>query len=93
VRENPISNESVNSEIDRMMNGINSSILKLQLLLDPQKSDQKFIMDNIVEMKRMVNGKKFDDATISRIRECHENIISRLKIIFKQEREKISRVD
>ncbi len=92
VRKNPVSGESVNSEIDRIMNGINSSIIKLQLLLDSEKTDQKIISDNIIEMKSLVNSKKFDDPTISRLKECHDNIISKLKMIFHQERKKISKI-
>ncbi|MBM3712523.1 MAG: hypothetical protein FJW56_03690 [Actinobacteria bacterium] len=81
-----------NIEIDRMLNAINSSIIKLQLLLDNNKPDQKCILDNVVEMKHIINDKSFENDSISRLRVCHENIIERLKNIFHEERNKIASI-
>ena len=92
VKSDPSSNKEVNDDIDRMLNGINSSFIKLQLLLDIQKLDQKYILDNIIEMKSIVNSKEFDEITISKLRECHGNVIDKLKKIFHSERTKIAEV-
>ena len=75
-----------------MFDSINSSIIWLQLLLDTQIPDQKFILANIIQMKGIVNSKKFDEKTISQIRSCHDSIVEKLKTIFQEERNKIKNI-
>lgn len=90
IREsgNP-SSENI-SEIDRMINAINSSIIKLQLLLDESKKEQGNILNSVVQMKSIINKKEYDVNTIQSLRNHHELIISTLKTIFHNERTKIA---
>jgi hypothetical protein len=77
-------------EIDRMLDNINSSIVKLQLLLDKEKDDQNAILINAITIKDLVNKKLFDEITINNLRTCHEEMIDRLNKLFHQERTKMA---
>lgn len=81
-----------NNEIDKMLKEINSSIIKLQLLLDEIKEEQKTILDNVTQIKSIVNKKEYDHNTIQTLRNHHDKIISTLKIIFHNERTKIAKL-
>lgn len=82
--------ENPHREIDRMFDNINSSIVKLQLLLDKGKEDQNDILDLIDKMKLIVNEKLFDDKTISELRTLHQEMVDKLNSLFHQERTKMA---
>ena len=92
IVDGTLQSKDPNIEIDRMLNAINSSIIRLQLLLDNKKRNEKEILDNVTSMKRIVNSKKFDAQSIKSIRENHDEIIELLKMIFQEERNKISKI-
>ena len=82
--------ESPHREIDRMFDNINSSIVKLQLLLDKEKENQKDILDLIDKMKSIVNEKLFDDKTINELRSLHQEMVAKLNSLFHHERTKMA---
>ena len=90
VKSDPSTSNFVNNEIDRLLNGINSSFIMLQLHLRSEKPEQRVILDKATEMKEIVNKKSFNEEAISNLRECHENIISNLQNIFHKERSKMA---
>ena len=81
-----------NREVDRMFDSINSSIIKLQLLLDKTDSDQNEILENVIEIKTIVNEKSFDEEPINKLRAKHELITNNVINLFKQERKKIKKI-
>jgi len=82
--------ENPNREIDRMFDNINSSIVKLQLLLVKEKENQKNILDLIDTIKSIVNKKLFDDKTINDLRTIHQEMVDKLNSLFHQERTKMA---
>lgn len=82
--------ENPHREIDRMFDNINSSIIRLQLLLDKKKDDQNAILIGVIKIKDVVNKKLFDEITINKLRIYHEEIIDRLNELFHQERTKMA---
>ncbi len=81
-----------NREIDRMFDSINSAIIKLQLLLDPTDTDQNQILENVIEIKKIINEKRFDEESINDLREKHELITNNIGRLFKKERKKIKKI-
>jgi hypothetical protein len=81
-----------NREIDRMFDSINSAIIKLQLLLDPTDTDQNQILENVIEIKKIINEKRFDEESINDLREKHELITNNIGRLFKKERTVIKKI-
>lgn len=81
-----------NNQIDTMLDSINSSIIKIHILLDENKFDQKSILEKIFKMKSIINSKDFSGETIAILRELHVEIFNELKIIFSAERKKIAKI-
>lgn len=79
-------------EIDRMLDTINSYIIKLQLYLNTKKPLQNEILSNVIKMKAIINSKKFDEKSIAELKESYENIIENLKSILQEERSKITKI-
>jgi len=82
--------ENSNKEIDRMLDTINSSIIKLELLLDINKKDQAVILEKVADMTAIIHSKVYDDNSINTLRKNHDNIIDSLQKIFHKERTKIA---
>ena len=82
--------ENQHSEIDRMFDNINSSIVKLQLLLDREKENQKEILELINKIKLIVDEKLFDEKTISELKTSHQDIVDKLNNLFHEERTKMA---
>ena len=91
-KQEPDSRKVINQEIDTMLNAINASIIKLDILLDTRILDQKIIIDNISKMKAIVNSKVYDKNNIALLIESHSNIVDRAKAIFQEERRRISKI-
>jgi len=90
AKEDPSKIDENNKEIDRLFDVISASIIKLQLFLDDQKSDQKSIMGSVVKIKEIINSKAFDEESINKIRTLHDSVIDNAKKIFKEERKKLT---
>jgi len=82
----------VNQEINRMQDAITSSIIKLDLILDKSVFPQKVIMNNIVEMKKIINSKIYDKESKARLMLLYEIIVENSKIIFQEERKKTEKI-
>ena len=82
--------ENPNKEIDRMLDTIHSSIIKLELLLDINKKDQSIILDKVAAMSAIIHSKVYDDNSINTLRTNHDEIIDSLQNIFHRERTKIA---
>jgi|SRR3990172_13252329 len=78
--------ENPNKEIDRMLDTINSSIIKLELLLDINKKDQAVILEKVAAMTTIIHSKVYDDNSVSTLRKNHDEIIDNLQKIFHRER-------
>jgi len=79
-----------NQEIDRMLDLIHSSIIKLQLLLNIEKKEQSAILDKVAIISSIVHSKVYDDNSIRTLRKTHDEMIDSLQIIFHKERTKIA---
>ena len=79
-----------NQEIDRMLDTIHSSIIKMELLLDINKKDQAIILDKVAVMSAIIHSKVYDDNSINTLRKNHNEMIDSLQIIFHRERTKIA---
>jgi hypothetical protein len=90
IKNGLIKVENSDKEIERMNDSIRTSIVKLELLLDIKKIDQSFLLDNVAIMADIINSRKFDEESISVLREKHNNIIDTLQKIFHQERSKMA---
>jgi hypothetical protein len=90
--QNPNEITVINGEMDKMLDAINNSIIKLDLLLDSQSPQQKNIIDNVIIMKRLVNNKVFDKDSINELKKSHSIIIENAKAIFKEERNKLTKI-
>ena len=53
--------QDANQVIDRMLDTIHSSIIKMELLLDINKKDQSVILDKIAVMSNIIHSKVYDD--------------------------------
>lgn len=84
--------EFPNREIDRMLDSLGSSIIKLQLLLDTKKPLQQEILNNVITIKDIINKKTFDGGSISKLRTAHEIIVEKVKTVLQEERSKITKV-
>lgn len=84
--------ENPNKEIDRMLDTINSTIIKLEFLLDNEKQDQAFILENVASMTSIIHSRVYDDSSLSKLRKNHDDIISTLQTIFHKERSKITNI-
>lgn len=91
-KNSPQVTEQMNVQIDNMLDEINSSIIKLSIILDDQKSDQKLIIDNVIQMKAIINSKVYNTENINVLKNSHEKIIENLKSIFHDERSKITNI-
>lgn len=76
-------------DIDKMLDAINTSIIKLDLLLDNNKSEQKTIISSVEEMKKIVNSKVYDNDSKAKLMLLYEIIVKYSKTIIKDERKKI----
>lgn len=83
---------TINNKIDEMLDSINSSIIKLQLHLDIQKTYQKEILENVVVIKGIINNKSFDNDSIQQIRKAYDIIIEKSQSLFKEERQKVAKI-
>lgn len=92
LQESSLRGIEVNKEIDRMLDSINSAIIKLEFLLDFNKKEQAVILDYVASMIKIVYSKKYDEDSISILRKNHDDIISELQKIFHQERSKITNI-
>lgn len=81
----------VNQSIDSMLDSINSSIIKLQILLDDTKSIQKEIIEKSILMKSIVLKNDINEQNLNQLFESHETIIMNLKKIFQEERHKLTK--
>ena len=80
----------VNKEIYRMLDRINSSIIKLEFLLNIEQYDQAFILENVASITTIIHSRVYDEISLSKLRKNHADIISVLQKIFHQERSKIT---
>jgi len=81
-----------NQEIDRMLDIIISSIIKLELLLDINKKDEAFILEKVAAMTAIIHSKVYDDNSINTLRKNHDDIIDSLQKIFHKEKTKIAEI-
>ena len=81
-----------NKEIDRMLDSINSSIIKLEFLLDIEKENQALILEKVASMTSIIHSKVYDENSLSTLRKNHDTIISMLQKIFHEERTKMAKV-
>jgi len=82
--------ENPNKEIDKMLDTINSSIIKLQLLLDTNKNSQGVILDKVAAMAAIIHSKVYDENSINTLRKNHNDVIDSLQEIFHKERTKMA---
>lgn len=82
----------VNLDTDKMLDAINTSIIKLDLLLDNNKSEQKTIISSVEEMKKIVNSKVYDKDSKAKLMLLYEIIVKYSKTIIKDERKKITNI-
>jgi hypothetical protein len=75
-----------------MLDTINLSIVKLDLLLDDEKPLQKKIIDDCVNMKSIILKTPLGEEQLSNLRELHKGIVFNLKKVFREERKKIASV-
>lgn len=79
-----------NQEIDRMLDTIHSSIIKMELLLDINIKKQSVILKKVAIMSDIIHSKVYDDNSINTLRKNHDEIIDSLQNIFHKERTKIA---
>lgn len=91
-KNNPLFLREVNDNIDRMLDEINVSIIRLQLLLDTKSRDQKEILNNVIIMKDIINSKDYDENSIIKLRNAHEIIIDKVKKVFTDKRNAIVKI-
>jgi hypothetical protein len=91
-QKEPVQIKEINQEIDLMLDTINASVIKLDLILDSKSPHQKLIIDNVIKMKVIVNNKVFDKDSINELRKSHAIIIENAKAIFQEERSKIAKI-
>jgi len=84
--------DNPNKEIDRMFNAVNSSFIKLNLLLDSSKPAQIDILVNMIRIKDIVNKKLFDEESILMLRESYDIIVDRVKTVLQIERSKMTKI-
>ncbi|MEK6552532.1 MAG: hypothetical protein AABZ54_03685 [Bacteroidota bacterium] len=82
----------INLEIDRMLDEISISIIKLDLILDASISSQKIILNNVAEMKKIVNSKVYDKNSKARLMLLYDIIVEKAKTIFQDERKKTAKI-
>ncbi len=90
IKNGLIKVDNPDQEIERMNDSIRTSVVKFELLLDIKKTDQSILLDNVVIMTDIIHSRKFDDESISLLREKNNNIIDTLQKIFHQERSKMA---
>ncbi|MBS3944384.1 MAG: hypothetical protein KGZ42_02725 [Melioribacter sp.] len=82
----------INLEIDKMLDVIIMSIIRLDLILDRSHSVQKRIMVNVEEMKKIVNNKIFDNNSKAHLMLLYEIIVDSTKEILKEEKKKTQKI-
>lgn len=82
----------INRTIDNMLDSINTSLIKLQVMLDETKPNQKEIIVKSVLMKNIVLKNDIDEHNLNELFVAHETIIKNLKTIFHDERKKITNI-
>lgn len=82
----------INKEIDQMLDEINISIIKLDLILDKNNASQKIILGNVGEMKKIINSKVYDKDSKAMLMLLYDIIVEKAKTIFQDERHKTSKI-
>lgn len=82
----------INVEIDRMLDTINISTIKLDLILDLNDANQKVIVENVIKMKQIVNGKIYDKNSKADLMKSYTIIVEMSKTIFQNERKEIVKI-
>ncbi|MBU1095857.1 MAG: hypothetical protein A2499_03610 [Stygiobacter sp. RIFOXYC12_FULL_38_8] len=74
------------------MDAIAISIIKLDLILDKNIPEQKIILVNVAEMKKIVNGKVYDDNSKANMMLLYDIIVDNAKTIIQEERKTIEKI-